>query len=94
MDDSFVAGRERMDLTMKIINANPSIVTDQSDRLWAAKTTFWYNTSWYTFIASFPASFYLTRKMARDPKLQGKYLTMNTAMSTFVVLFFFWGFWN
>lgn len=93
-DNSYVAGRERMDLTMKIINKNPSIVTDHADRTWAASTTFWYNTSWYTLIASFPASFYLTRKMAKDPKLQGRYLAMNTGMSTFALVFFFWGLWN
>jgi len=83
-----------MDLAMKLINKHPEIVTDQKDRAWAGTTTFWYKTSWYTLICSFPLSFYLTRLSAKNPKLQGKYMAYNTGLSSFALLFFLWGLWN
>jgi ethanolamine transporter EutH len=50
-----------------------------------------YNTSWWVLIASFPLSFFLTKKMAQDPLAAGKFMRINSAMSMTCVLVFAYG---
>jgi hypothetical protein len=76
---------------MRILNKNPSIITDKEDRRRFSRTQTIYNTSWYSLILSFPVSFWLTRQMGRDPANSGKYVVRNSLISTGALLFFVYG---
>jgi hypothetical protein len=76
---------------MKILNRNPSIISDKDDRRRFMRTQSTYNLSWYSLILSFPVSFYLTRQMGRDPSNSGKYIVRNSIVSTGSLLFFLYG---
>lgn len=67
------------------------MITSSEDRKRFHRIQRLYNTSWYTLLASFPFSFYLTRKMTRDPLGASKYLTYNSIVSSGALIFFIYG---
>lgn len=76
---------------MAIFEKNPEVITSKVDRVYFKRVKTIYNFSWYALMASFPYSFYLTRKMTQDPVNASKYLMRNSLTSSTALLFFIYG---
>jgi len=76
---------------MMILNKNPQIITSTEDRKHFYRIQTLYNFSWYALLASFPFSFYLTRKMTQDPLNANRYLMRNSLVSSSALVFFIFG---